>query len=85
MFALWHDVVCTCLSVEILSCTIRSDHSIVVIIKFTQCTDDTTFAKDGFSLGRLIELLNKFKECSGLKINPTKQSGLEQNREEVIL
>ena len=92
MFALWHDVVYTCLSVEILSCTIKSDHLIVVIqvkgkeIKFTQYADDTTFVKDGFSLGRLIELLDKFEEYSGLKINPTKSKAiwLGKNREEVI-
>ena len=71
------------LAVEILSCAIRSDHSIVGIqvkekeIKLAQCADDTTiFVKDGFSLGRLLELLNQFKECSGLKINPTKSEAI---------
>ena len=71
------------LAVEILSCAIRSDHSIVGIqvkekeIKLAQYADDTTtFVKDGFSLGRLLELLNQFEECSGLKINPTKSEAI---------
>ena len=71
------------LAVEILSCAIRSDHSPVGIqvkekeIKLAQYADDaTTFVKDGFSLGRLLGLLNQLKECSGLKINLTKTEAI---------
>ena len=42
-------------------------------LKLTQYADDTTtFAKDGASLGKLLELLDLFQQCSGLKINSTK-------------
>ena len=42
-------------------------------LKLTQYEDDTTtFVKDGASLGKLLELLDLFHQCSGLKINSTK-------------
>ena len=59
------------LVVEVLSCAIRSDKLIEGIqvngkeIKLTQYADDTTtFLKDGTSLGKLLELLEHFKECN---------------------
>ena len=71
------------LTVEILSCAIRSDHLIKGIqvkekeIKLAQYADDTTtFVKDGFSLGKLLGLLNQFRECSGLKMNSAKSEAI---------
>jgi len=41
-------------------------------LKLTQYADDTTtFVKDGASLGKLLELLDHFQQCTGLKINST--------------
>ena len=46
-------------------------------IKVTQYADDTTtFVKDGFSLGRLLGILNQIRECSGFKINSTKSEAI---------
>ena len=71
------------LAVEILSCTIRSEKLIRGIqvkgkeLKLTQYADDTTtFVKDGASLGKLLELLDLFQRCSGLKINSTKNEAI---------
>ena len=61
------------LAVELLSCAIRSDNKIEGIkvngeeIKLSRYADDTTsFIKDPSSLKTLLELLDQFKECSGL-------------------
>ena len=71
------------LAVEILSCSIRSEKLIRGIqvkgkeLKLTQYADDTTtFVKDGASLGKLLELLDLFHQCSGLKINSTKSEAI---------
>ena len=71
------------LAVEILSCAIRSEKLIRGIqvkgkeLKLTQYADDTTtFVKDGASLGKLLELLDLFQQCSGLKINSTKSEAI---------
>ena len=71
------------LAVEILSCSIRSEKLIRGIqvkgkeLKLTQYADDTTtFVKDGASLGKLLELLDLFLQCSGLKINSTKSEAI---------
>lgn len=46
-------------------------------LKLTQYADDTTtFVKDGASLGKLLELLDLFQQCSGLKINSTKSEAI---------
>ena len=72
------------LAVEILSCAIRSEKLIRGIQvkgkelkRLTQYADDiTTFVKDGASLGKLLELLDLFQQCSGLKINSTKSEAI---------
>ena len=71
------------LAAELLSCSIRaSDHikGIQVLnkeIKFSQYADDTiSFCKDKESLGKLLELLNLFKACSGLKLNQSKSEAM---------
>ena len=71
------------LAVEMLSCAIRSEKLIKGIqvkgkeLKLTQYADDTTtFVKDGASLGKLLELLDLFEQCSGLKINSTKSEAI---------
>ena len=71
------------LTVEILSCAIRSEKLIRGIqvkekeLKLTQYADDTTtFVKDSVSLGKLLELLDHFQQCSGLKINSTKSEAI---------
>ena len=64
------------LAAEVLSCAIRSRSDIRGIlvankeIKLSQYADDTTaFCKDEASLEKLLEVLNLFEECSGLKLN----------------
>ena len=71
------------LAVELLSCAIRSDNKIEGIkvngeeIKLSQYADDTTsFIKDQSSLKTLLELLDQFKECSGLKMNKSKSEAM---------
>ena len=71
------------LAVEILSCAIRSEKLIRGIqvkgkeLKLFQYADDTTtFVNDGASLGKLLELLALFHQCSGLKINSTKSEAI---------
>ena len=62
------------LAVEILSVAIRASRDIKEIqignreIKLSQYADDTTvLCKDIFSLEKLLDLLNTFGDCSGLK------------------
>ena len=71
------------LAAELLSCSIRaSDHikRIRVLnkeIKLSQYADDTTsFCKDEVSLGKLLELLDLFKVCSGLKLHQSKSEAM---------
>ena len=46
-------------------------------IKITQYADDTTvFLRNQESMNVLLELLEKFERCSGLKINPTKSEAI---------
>ena len=68
---------------EALSCAIRSRSDIRGIlvankeIKLSQYADDTTaFCKDEASLEKLLEVLNLFEECSGLKLNSSKTEAL---------
>ena len=95
-FELHHDVTQGCpvsgllfvLAVEILSIAIRASRDIKGIqianreIKLSQYADDTTvFCRDTFSLGKLLDVLNTFGDCSGLKLNATKSEancGLEK-------
>ena len=67
------------LAVEILSIAIRASRDIKGIqiakreIKLSQYVDDSTvFCKDIFLLGKLLDLLNTFGDCSGLKLNAAK-------------
>ena len=78
------------LAAELLSCSIRaSDHikGIRVLneeIKLSQYADDTTsFCKDKESLGKLLELLDLFKICSGLKLNQRKSEAMWLGRNAV--
>ena len=71
------------LAVEALSSAIRSRSDITGIqvgnkeVKLSQYADDTTtFCKDEFSLGRLLEVLNLFEECSGLRLNSSKSEAI---------
>lgn len=71
------------LAAELLSCSIRADEHIKGIrvlnkeIKLSQYADDTTsFCKDKESLGKLLELLDLFKDCSGLKLNQSKSEAM---------
>ena len=71
------------LAAEALSCAIRSRSDIRGIlvankeIKLSQYADDTTaFCKDEASLEKLLEVLNLFEECSGLKLNSSKTEAL---------
>ena len=46
-------------------------------IKFSQYADDTTtFCKDELSLGKLLDLLDIYGDCSGLKLNTAKTETL---------
>ena len=46
-------------------------------IKITQYADDTSvFLRKKESMNVLLELLEKFERCSGLKINPTKSEAI---------
>ena len=46
-------------------------------VKLSQYADDTTsFCKDESSLGKLLELLDLFKDCSGLKLNESKSEAM---------
>ena len=46
-------------------------------IKFSQYADHTTtFCKDELSLGKLLDLLNIYGDCSGLKLNTAKTETL---------
>ena len=71
------------LAAELLSCSIRANDHIKGIrvsnkeIKLSQYADDTTsFCKDIESLGKLLELLDLFKDCSGLKLNQSKSEAM---------
>ena len=71
------------LAAELLSCSIRaSDHikGIRVLnkeIKLSQYADDTTFfCKNKVSFGKLLELLDLLKGCSGLKLNQSKSEAM---------
>ena len=71
------------LAVEALSSAIRSRSDIKGIqvgnkeVKLSQYADDTTtFCKDEFSLGGLLEVLNLFEECSGLRLNSSKSEAI---------
>ena len=71
------------LATELLSSSIRaSDHikGIRVLnkeLKLSQYADDTTsFCRDKVSLGKLLELLDLFKSCSGLKLNQSKSEAM---------
>ena len=51
--------------------------------ELTQYADDTTtFVKDSVSLGKRLELLDHYQQCSGLKINSTESEAiwLEKDR-----
>ena len=70
-------------SVELLSISIRSSDVIRGIqvsnkeIKSSQYADDTTvFCRDRHSLKELLELVDLFQNCSGLKINYSKSDAL---------
>ena len=67
------------LGIEILALAIVQNSKIEGIavgsceMKITQYVDDTTvFLRNQESMNVLLELLEKFERCSGLKINPTK-------------
>ena len=71
------------LAAELLSCSIRANDHINGIrvlnkeIKLSQYADDTTsFCKDQESLGKLLELLDLFKDCSGLKLKQSKSEAM---------
>ena len=71
------------LAVELLSFSINASTDIVGIkvankeIKLSQYADDTTtFCKDELSLGKLLEMLHLFEECSGLKLNSSKSEAI---------
>ena len=71
------------LAEELLSCSVRANDHIKGIrvsnkeIKLSQYADDTTsFCKDIESLGKLLELLDLFKDCSGLKLNQSKSEAM---------
>ena len=71
------------LAAELLSSSIRaSDHikGIRVLnkeLKLSQYADDTTsFCKEKLSLGKLLEFLDLFKGCSGLKLNQSKSEAM---------
>ena len=71
------------LAAELLSSSIRANDHINGIrvlnkeIKLSQYADDTTsFCKDQESLGKLLELLDLFKDCSGLKLNQSKSEAM---------
>ena len=71
------------LAVETLSARIRSCKEIKGIqaanreIKSSQYADDTTtFCKDELSLGKLLDLLDIYGDCSGLKLNTAKTEAL---------
>ena len=71
------------LAVETLSACIRSCKEIKGIqvanreIKLSQYADDTTtFCEDELSLGKLLDLLDIYGACSGLKLNTAKTEAL---------
>ena len=72
------------IDVEILSNAIKRSREIEGIqidpnksIKITQYVDDTTvFVKDIRSVHKLFDLLQQFKNCSGLRINQSKSEML---------
>ena len=81
------------LGIEILALAIKKNPKIEGIgvgvreIKITQYADDTTvFLKNPESMNVLLDLLEKFERCSGLKINRTKSEamwlGKWKNRED---
>ena len=81
------------LGIEILALAIKKNPNIEGIrvgareIKITQYADDTTvFLKNPESMSHLLDLLEKFERCSGLKINHTKSEamwlGKWKNRED---
>ena len=81
------------LGIEILALAIIQNPKIEGIavgsreIKITQYADDTTvFLRNQESMNVLLQLLEKFERCSGLKINPTKSEaiwlGKWKNRED---
>ena len=82
-----------CLGIEILALAIIQNPQIEGIavgsreVKITQYADDTTvFLRNQESMNVLLQLLEKFERCSGLKINPTKSEdiwlGKWKNRED---
>lgn len=71
------------LGIEILALAIKQNSKIEGIkvgareIKMTQYADDTTvFLKNLESMSALLELLDLFEKCSGLKINQTKSEAM---------
>ena len=70
------------LGIEILALAINQDSKIEGItvgsreIKITQYADTTVFLKSLESMSLLLELLEKFERCSGLKINQTKSEAM---------
>ena len=71
------------LTVETVSACIRSCKEIKGIqvanreIKLSQFADDTTtFCKDELSLGKLLDLLGIYGNCSGLKLNTAKKRSI---------
>ena len=84
------------LAAEILSTAIRASRDIKGIqlanreIKLSQYAVDTTvFCKDIFSLEKLLELLDTFGDCKGLKLNDAKSEamwlGKNANRKDMPL
>ena len=70
-------------AVEILSIAIRASREIKGIqianreIKLSQYADDTTvFCRDIFSLGKLLDLVSTFGNCSGLELNVAKSEAM---------
>ena len=53
-------------------------------LKLTQYEDDTTtFVKDGAAVEKLLELLDLFQQCSGLKINSTKSEAIWRGKDRI--
>ena len=71
------------LAVEILSTSIRASKDVEGIqvrneeIKLSQYADDTTaFCKDELSLENLLDLLELYGDCSGLRLNQSKSEAM---------
>ena len=77
------------LTVEILAIEIRNNINIHGLqthnkeIKITLLADDTTlFLKDITSLQTVLNIMQMFRQCSGLKINQSKTSVLQVGKKE---